>query len=113
MKTNKSKASVRSASDFIALPDSEKERIYQELDRENPRQRLARSKPLDAATRLRWKKAVRKGGRPKLGRDGVKVISLSVEKSLLKDADAFAKKNGLKRAEFFSQALRSVLDKAS
>jgi hypothetical protein len=66
----------------------------------------------DAGNRARHKKFLRKG-RPKFGKDGVKVISLSMEKQLLKRADAHAKKNGLKRAEFFSQAVRVALGKAS
>jgi hypothetical protein len=112
MATTKSKnVPSRAVSDFIALSDAEKERIFQEIEREDPRDRLARSKPLDPRTRALWEKAKRKGGRPKLGKDGVKVISLSVEKKLLNEADAYAKKNGLKRAELFSQALRSVLSK--
>jgi len=108
----KSKSGVGPASDFEALPDAEKERIYQELDRETPADRQARAKPLDARNRVRQRKFLRRG-RPKHGKDGVKVISLSMEKHLLKRADAHAKKNGLKRAEFFSQAVRVALGKAS
>jgi len=112
MPTSKSKKTPsRAVSDFIALPDAEKEKIFLEIEQEDPRDRLARSRPLDARTRALWEKAKQKGGRPKLGKDGVKVISLSVEKGLLKEADAYAKKKGLKRAEFFSQALRSELSR--
>ena len=44
---------------FIALPDAEKERIYQQLDAETPAQRLARSRPLNAAERRQWRGASR------------------------------------------------------
>ena len=110
----KSKTKIRAfetASEFEALPDAEKERIFQEIEREDPKDRLARSTPLNARDRERQRKFLSKGGRPKLGKDGVKVISLSVEKALLKRADAYAKRNGLKRSEFFSEALRGMLSR--
>ncbi|HZK79587.1 MAG TPA: hypothetical protein VFC46_00935 [Humisphaera sp.] len=105
------------ASEFVALPDAEKERIYQELERETPEQRLARSTPLTTRDRERWKKfqdrvKKRKSGRPKFGRHGVKVIALSVERDLLARADAYAKAQGLKRAELFTQAILKLLPKA-
>jgi len=81
----------------------------QEIDRESPADRIARSTPLNARDRQRQKKFRAKGGRPRLGKDGVKVISLSVEKGLLKRADTYAKRKGLKRAEFFSQAVLRAL----
>jgi hypothetical protein len=43
-------------------------------------------------------------GRPRIRR-GVKVISLSVERDLLKKADAYANRSGLKRAKLLTRAL--------
>lgn len=105
------------ASEFIVLPDSQKERIYQEIERESPAQRRARSTPLTARDRARWKKfqdrvKQRKRGRPKFGRHGVKVIALSVERDLLARADAYAQAQGLKRAELFTRAILKLLPKA-
>ena len=40
--------------EFLSLPDSEKERIYQELEAETPQQRLANSQPLNARERAAW-----------------------------------------------------------
>ena len=96
------------AREFEALPDSEKERIYQEIDQADPERLRAESKPLTAIDRERWNRFKKKAGRPKVGQ-GVRVISLSVERGLLKEADAFAKRNGTSRAELVARALRSIL----
>jgi hypothetical protein len=50
---------------FIALPDSDKERVLKEIEAETPVQRLSRSKPLNAEDRRRWRRFKRKTGRPK------------------------------------------------
>jgi uncharacterized protein (DUF4415 family) len=96
---------------FMALPDAKKEQIWQEIDRQTPDELRARSKPLTPELRKRVAKFKRKGsaGRPKLGPRGVKVIALSVERDLLDRVDCYAKKHGMKRAEFFSQAALDVL----
>jgi hypothetical protein len=51
---------------------------------------------------------VRRRGRPRKGR-GAQVISLSIEKNLLKRAERFAEAEGLSRSELFSRSLRAVL----
>ena len=81
---------------FISLPDSEKERIFQEIEAESPQEHLARSRPLNARERKQWRRFQAKAGRPKIGK-GAKTISLTVERGLLKQADAFAKKHGITR----------------
>jgi len=102
------------ASEFIALPDVEKNRIVAELEAESPERRLARSRPLNAREIRQWdqiRKRLR--GRPKLGEHGTLKVSVSIEQSLMARADAFAKRLGLKRSELFaasiSQALRDGL----
>jgi hypothetical protein len=109
---SKPKAPDLTASQFEAMSDAEKERIYQEIDREDPAEQIARSTPLTARDRARWEKFKRKGGRPKLGKHGVKVIALSVERDLLKRTDVYAKQLGLKRSELVSKALNSILPRA-
>jgi len=96
----------------MSLSDADRNEFVRRIESEDPAQRRRRSKPLDAAMRSAWKKARNLGGRPKFGKDGVKVIALSVEKQLLKEADAYAKQRGMKRAEFFSQAIREAMAKA-
>lgn len=112
---SKSKRSARddeelTTTKFLALPDSEKERIYRDIDRKSNKQLLADSKPLTPAQRRRWNQIKKNlGGRPRLGRCGTEIVSVTVEKELLKRADAFAEAKGLKRSQLFSEGLRLVL----
>ena len=62
--------------------------------------------------RARWQRATRKRGRPPLGR-GVKIISVSVERGLLRRSDALARKMGLSRAALISRGLEKVLSATS
>jgi hypothetical protein len=65
-------------------------------------------RPLTPEERKLWNRAKRKGGRPRVGQ-GVKVISLSVEKGLLAKADRLAKKLNISRAQLISRGLQKVL----
>jgi hypothetical protein len=65
-------------------------------------------KPLTRAQRARFE-AARKGGRPVVG-EGVQVVSLSVEKGLLRRTDAAARKHRVSRAQFVAQALEFRLN---
>jgi hypothetical protein len=98
--------------EFIALPDSEKERIYQEIESETPEETLARSRPLNARERRQWRRFKAKMGRPKIGK-GAKTISLTVEMDLLKKADAYAKRHGISRAKLVAQGLKAVMGTAA
>ena len=69
-------------------------------------------KPPTATARAQWQRAKRKRGRPRQGR-GVKVISVSVEKRLLQQCDALAKKMGVSRASLISRGLKKMLATAS
>jgi hypothetical protein len=97
---------------FIALPDSEKERIVRQIEAETPRDRLSRSRPLNAAERRQWKRFKGKMGRPKVGK-GAKTISLTAEKDLLDQADAYAKEHGISRAKLVAQGLQTVIGSAA
>jgi hypothetical protein len=68
--------------------------------------------PLDAAAKRRWAAAKRKRGRPTRGR-GAQIISLSVERGLLRKTDALAKRLKLSRARIVELGLRRVLQEAS
>jgi len=111
---NKTRTKEMTGQDFDALSDAERRRIFTELDAEPVEQQLARSKPLSAAERAfyerfrRAQQAKRKAGRPRIGK-GAKVIAVSVERGLLKRADAYARQHGLKRTELIAQALRIVM----
>jgi len=97
---------------FEALPDSEKERIWAELDALTPEQLAARSRPLNAAERKLWRRFKRKVGRPRIGK-GVKIVSIGVEKGLLKQTDAVAKRRGMTRSALVAEALKNLIGSAA
>lgn len=66
--------------------------------------------PLRPEDRALWERAKRKPGRPRVGQ-GVKVISLSVERGLLRDCDALAKRMGMRRSAFIDMSLRTYLSR--
>jgi hypothetical protein len=99
--------------EFIALPEAEKNRIVAEIEAQTPEEHMANSRPLNTAERARWKTfkknaEKKRGGRPKIGK-GSQIVSLSVEKDLLDEADAYARRNGLNRSELISKSLRAVI----
>ena len=50
--------------------------------------------------------------RPADGREGAKIVPVSIERGLLKEADSFAKRHKLKRSQMVAQGLRLVMQKA-
>ena len=64
--------------------------------------------PLDAEAKKRHARAKRKPGRPPRGK-GAKVVSVTVERSILDQADAFARKHHLTRAALVEMGLRLVM----
>jgi hypothetical protein len=106
---------VRSVIDqFVALPDSEKRRIIAEIEDETPEHRLARSKPLNAADRRRHQAFSRKAGRPRIGTgSGTVNVTISIERALLKRADALARKQGMSRSELLARSVRAVIESAA
>ena len=98
--------------EFIALPDSEKERIVHQIESETPERRLARSRPLNAHERARNGSGSKSWSRPKIGK-GAKTISLTVERDLLKRADAYAKQHGISRARLIARGIQVILGSAA
>ena len=98
--------------EFIALPDTQKERIFAQIESETPQQSLARSRPLNARDRAQWRRFKKKMGRPRVGK-GAKTISLTVEKDLLKRADAYAKRRGISRASLVAEGLKAIIGSAA
>ena len=97
-----------------ATKEREKHQLADALDRQTPAQRQADSRPPTGREKAR---AIRAGkamgrGRPRLGKSGTRVVSVTVEAELLKQADAFAAAAGLKRSELFTRGLRGILPKA-
>jgi hypothetical protein len=97
---------------FIALPDAEKERVANRLEAESPERRLARSRPLNPRERQQWRRFKKKAGRPTVGK-GSKTISLTVERGLLQEAEAYAKRHGISRSNLVARGLRAVIGSAA
>ena len=80
-------------------------RLTAEFDRENV---VDEVHALSPARRRRWTNVKRKPGRPRKGR-GVKVISVSVERTLLARSDAVARRMGISRAGLIERGLKAIL----
>jgi hypothetical protein len=66
------------------------------------------TRPLAAVDRRALAGAARRGGRPAIGA-GAKRINVTVEQTLLKHADAYARENGMTRAAVVAEGLKRVL----
>src|SRR5437763_2853734 len=109
---NMRKSKKSDIEEFIALPDAEKKRMIREIESETVEQSIARSRPLNARERKQWRRFKAKMGRPQVGK-GAKTISLTVERELLKRADAYAKRHGMSRARLVAEGLRAVIGRAA
>jgi hypothetical protein len=67
-------------------------------------------RPLTAAQRAqhRQARAHAKAGRPKIG-GGTQVVPVSIERGLLMQVNAFAKRHALKRSQMVAEGLRLVM----
>jgi hypothetical protein len=91
--------------EFLKLSAAERKKATAEFDREFVADTF---QPLSPKERAQWSKAKRKPGRPKVGK-GSKVISLSIEESLLKQCDSLAKKLELSRASLVAIGLKALI----
>jgi hypothetical protein len=73
---------------------------------------IDRSRPLTESERREWETRRRKPGRPRRGA-GVKVVSVSVERTLLSQSDALARRLGISRASLIERGLRQILIQAT
>jgi hypothetical protein len=64
--------------------------------------------PLDATARRQWQRAKRKRGRPVRG-EGAQVISISIERGLLRAADELARQKKITRAKLVARGVRAIL----
>ena len=90
---------------FLALSDAEKDAEVAEFEKGVD---LSQWRPLSAAERKQWARVKRKMGRPKVGQ-GAKTVAVSIEIGLLKEADKYAKRRQMKRAELIAEGLRMVM----
>jgi len=106
MAMKKKKSAVEA---FIALPDSEKDRIAKQFDRAFS---IEDTQPLSPGERRRWSKILRQNrkmrGRPRVGL-GAQRVPVSLERGLLRRADAFAKRKGVSRSQLVARGLELAL----
>jgi hypothetical protein len=94
---------------FIALSDKEKDAAVAEYENGiDPKD----WRPLTPAQRKQWARIKRKSGRPRIGK-GAKIVPVSIERGLLKEADSFARRHKLKRSQMVAEGLRLVMQRAS
>ena len=89
---------------FVALTDDQKDREVAKYD--SPA--AIPTKPLRAKDKALHRKAAGRTGRPKIG-EGAKIVPVSIEGKLLRQADAFAHAHRLKRSEMVARGLRLVM----
>lgn len=95
----------REAERLSRMSAPELKTVTAEFDREMVRDTFHSLSPKAKAD---WRKARQKPGRPRQG-EGAKMISVTVERSLLAQTDALAKNMGVTRAGLIARGLKAVL----
>jgi hypothetical protein len=90
---------------FSRMTTAELKAATAEFDREMVRDSFLSLSP---KARANWRMARKRPGRPRQG-EGAKMISVTVEKSLLAQSDALAKNLGVTRAGLIARGLKAVL----
>jgi hypothetical protein len=96
---------------FVSLTDAQRDAEVARYDREMPGMP---GKPLSPRGKAEHARARRKAraGRPRIGH-GAKRVLITVERGLLKRADAYAKQHGLNRSELIARGLASIIGSAA
>jgi hypothetical protein len=90
---------------FFEMTNAERAEATREFDEEFV---IDKCRPLTAAERARWEAAKRKKPGTANGRD-LRTISVAVERKLLAQSDALAKRLGITRARLIARGLKAVL----
>jgi hypothetical protein len=89
-------------------PDTITEAELNRLAREAAKVDYSNTRPLTPSDHRALKRAARKGGRPRIGA-GAKRINITVERTLLKTIDAYARRHGMTRAAVVAEGLRKLI----
>jgi hypothetical protein len=94
---------------LMAMTPDRRDALVAGFEKEN----LHPGAPLTQADKALHRRAARaakaKMGRPKVGA-GAKIVPISIERGLLKRADAFAKRHRLKRSQMIAQGLQLLMN---
>ena len=69
------------------------------------------TRPMNKAERAQWTRTKRRRGRPLKAEKATRVL-ISVERTLLKEADALARSQGVSRSQLIAQGLKTLIRKA-
>jgi hypothetical protein len=69
---------------------------------------MDKARPMTPVERAEEHRARRKRGRPRIGK-GSKKINITIERSLLAEADQLARRQGLNRSQFLARGLETML----
>ncbi|HSU68779.1 MAG TPA: ribbon-helix-helix protein, CopG family [Tepidisphaeraceae bacterium] len=94
--------------EFDALPDSEKERIWQEIDRMTPEELAASSRPLNKEEKAQWARAERKIARRKAVQK-IRKLSIKLEDRLVDRVERLARREGVSRDQIIERSLKRTL----
>jgi hypothetical protein len=101
---------------FMALTDAQRDAevaVYDKFPGGFPGKPLSKAdEALHRRARAKGRGVARAAGRPMVGK-GAKIVPVSIERGLLKQADSFAKRHKLKRSQMVAQGLRLVMERAS
>lgn len=89
-------------------PDQMTKAQLDQLGIEAEKVNFANTRPLTAESRRALARAANKGGRPRIGA-GARRINITVERTLLKKTDSYARRHGLSRAAVVAEGLRRVV----
>jgi hypothetical protein len=111
---SRSSATGKSAYErFMAMTPAQRAAEVAQYDRED----LSPGKPLGPADKAMFRRAAARGARAKIGRPtvgrGAKIVPVSVERTLLEEADRYAKQHGLKRSQMVAEGLRLMMRRAA
>jgi hypothetical protein len=74
---------------------------------EQPSKTNSGFRALGPKQRAQWNRVKRGPGRPKIGK-GAKSVLISIERDLLKNADAFARQNKISRSQLIARLLQHL-----
>lgn len=90
---------------FLSLSEAEKQAYVAEFDQEFI---ADKAKPLTPKMKRQWAKVKKKLGRPRVGK-GAKRVLITVERRLLGQSDALAKRRRMTRSQLIAEGLRHLL----
>ncbi|HZL35312.1 MAG TPA: hypothetical protein VFC78_08380 [Tepidisphaeraceae bacterium] len=99
------KRALLTASSFMTMSDAQKEAIYQECEKIGPDS----GTPLTRSEQRLHARFLRKAARPPSRGEGAARIQATMERGLLRRADAYARRHGMSRSQLIARGIREVL----